>query len=897
MPKPSQAQALKQSTLDFRTSRSSNIPDPLRESSPTTQPYTIPISGVPVQFPFPPYPAQIQMIAKIVQSLKKSENALLESPTGSGKSLALLCGTLAWRQYEIKRLAEYEKKDQDLAAANKRQEWNDYVASHKNPDADIVPVKQQIDAPPSPTPPPLTKNIENDDDEFQPAPIVKRRRFKHTANEPISCNKHSNDLKDTEYGQENEFITNKSHIPPLPKPPTQPTSPSSKGSFKKIPKIYICSRTHKQIEQLIGELKRFTNYRPRMTVLGSREQLCVHPKVSKSTNKSDDCVALLDSASCVYGRQTNQLLGHRTMRPNSGSIWDIEDAVKLGKSTKGCPYYASRSLFDTAELIFCPYNYVIDPVIRHIMDINVKGNIVIFDEAHNIEDIARSVASYEVTETDLRRLQKELIQVIRGQNLEEDHKTIQFIVETLLEWITMPSNSFSIKEYEKHVHIWSGSQIISKLADLHINLSTFTGSIYPAYTNIKVHAEKVLNEKEEKSNTTIDSSDHDSSQGTGIHIQECVSTWGLRHLDGLFMVLGFLFKDGYDRSPDYSMALIKKIHRASNFIKDASWVYKLGFWCHNPGVIFEELSSITHSMILTSGTLSPLDTFASELDTKFPAVLEANHVIDPSQVWVGTIPVGPSGTALKGVYSVMESLQYQDDIGQALLEITCAVPFGVLCFLPSYSTLEKLLKRWKVTGTYTQLEAKKTIFIEPQGDNKQLFQRQLKDYYDVIKQSEQQQWLGGTESTGALFFAVYRGKISEGIDFSNNYCRAVVAVGIPYPNLKDTQVSLKRSYNDTKKRNYPARRVIGGDDWYTIQGYRAINQALGRCIRHKKDWSGIILLEERFKYRKNIDGLSKWIQKLCKIHDQGFQTAITDLQSFIQRRVDIDAGVSVDVDS
>ncbi|KAI8097764.1 helicase C-terminal domain-containing protein [Halteromyces radiatus] len=113
---------------------------------------------------------------------------------------------------------------------------------------------------------------------------------------------------------------------------------------------------------------------------------------------------------------------------------------------------------------------------------------------------------------------------------------------------------------------------------------------------------------------------------------------------------------------------------------------------------------------------------------------------------------------------------------------------------------------------------------------------------------------------------------------------------------KDTQVSLKRSYNDNKKRRYPSRRIISGDDWYTIQGYRAINQALGRCIRHKKDWGAIILLEERFNEKKNIEGLSKWIRKLCKIHDQGFDKAIKDLQTFVQGRMDIEFGYNVDID-
>jgi hypothetical protein len=168
---------------------------------------------------------------------------------------------------------------------------------------------------------------------------------------------------------------------------------------------------------------------------------------------------------------------------------------------------------------------------------------------------------------------------------------------------------------------WSGSQIISKLSDLHINPTTFQMSIYPAYKSIKAHAERVMKEKEE---TTAHVSEHGSSQENTRHTLECVTTWGLRNLDGkvkmtwmmiidwphihtlflshfwlgLFMVFRFLFQEGVDRSADYSMALIKKIHKASNFVKgihwwktsyapplcthdpllDASWVFKLGFW-------------------------------------------------------------------------------------------------------------------------------------------------------------------------------------------------------------------------------------------------------------------------------------------------------------------------------
>lgn len=82
--------------------------------------------------------------------------------------------------------------------------------------------------------------------------------------------------------------------------------------------------------------------------------------------------------------------------------WDIEDLVRLGRRLRSCPYYATRSLMENAHIVFCPYNYLIDPRIRASMEIPIKGNIIILDEAHNIEDSARESASGTFSQEDFR---------------------------------------------------------------------------------------------------------------------------------------------------------------------------------------------------------------------------------------------------------------------------------------------------------------------------------------------------------------------------------------------------------------------------------------------------------------------------------------------------------------
>ena len=57
---------------------------------------------------------------------------------------------------------------------------------------------------------------------------------------------------------------------------------------------------------------------------------------------------------------------------------------------------------------------------------------------------------------------------------------------------------------------------------------------------------------------------------------------------------------------------------------------------------------------------------------------------------------------------------------------------------------------------------------------------------------------------------------SEGLDFADRHARGVIVLGIPFPNTKDSQVILKRQYNDRRKAA-SSGDALGGEGWYTQQ--------------------------------------------------------------------------------
>lgn len=201
-------------------------------------------------------------------------------------------------------------------------------------------------------------------------------------------------------------------------------------------------------------------------------------------------------------------------------------------------------------------------------------------------------------------------------------------------------------------------------------------------------------------------------------------------------------------------------------------------------------------------------------------------------------------------------------------------------FFPSYALLTKLTRRWKQTNVWQEMEQRKALFVEPRFSGKD-FDALLGAYKDTVaKCTRQAGTKGQSKQTGAVFLAVYRGKVSEGIDFSNDNARAVLCVGIPFPSVKELQVALKRKYQDEKSRVNV--QLVNGNGWYQLQAFRALNQALGRCIRHCQDYGAILLLDSRHRGHKHSHALSKWMRPYIQEFEHS-RTCVPMFKEFFHR--------------
>eukprot|EP00877_Chromochloris_zofingiensis_P002619 jgi/Chrzof1/12358/Cz06g31220.t1 len=741
-------------------------------------------------------------MGKVISALEAEDNALLESPTGTGKTLCLLCATLAWRQ-------AYQARGGDKGS-------NNAVAGVGRP-------------------------------------------------------------------------------PPM---------------------IIYASRTHSQLAQVIKELRN-TSYKVRTSVLGSRQQMCLHPKVSKMTGGAANfaCKGLVHHKQCQW--HNKQRLDRTVSELNSAEVPadppDIEDLLKVGRTAGVCPYFLSRDLTPDADLVFMPYNYLLDSQTRRTLGpVRWDNAVVIFDEAHNVQEVCSKASSFDLTAvqriTAIADLTKAL-EVVQKRRLAGSSFSDMII----------PGSGSEAGSYDDlHQRLTLGRSTLQALED---KLSELTlpdqGLVKPgdglfdllSSVNITQDTLGIFCEMLRQAAAVLSDEEIEQSRTQGAKNAATGLTALLDCLGIAFESQRPVWESQYGAGPmaykGYRMFIHKeKMATYSNLVEGPT----LSYWCFIPGVAMAQLmtqkadsstngssgggalSSVrVRSVLLTSGTLAPLDTFAHELQLEFKQRLENPHIVSSGQVWIGVVPTGPSGHTLNSSYSCRDNPKYKDDLGNAIVNFARVVPDGLLVFFPAYAVLTNCIEHWKQPSAagnagltiWERICRLKQPVIEPRESAH--FAAAIDDY---------RKKLDNPEYNGAVMFAVCRGKVSEGLDFSDRAGRGVVLTGIPFAATHDPAVKIQRQVLDDEIKAGAAGITRGkgcsGEQWYLQQATRAVNQAMGRVIRHRYDYGAILLCDERFSSTNNQRQLSRWLRDYLVCHSN-FGQAIGSLTKFFKDKVNFKA--------
>lgn len=307
-------------------------------------------------------------------------------------------------------------------------------------------------------------------------------------------------------------------------------------------------------------------------------------------------------------------------------------------------------------------------------------------------------------------------------------------------------------------------------------------------------------------------------------------------------------------------------------IKGGAPDVQLSYLLLSPTHAFSSIASSARAVVLAGGTMSPFDDYKDHL---FPSLepekvttLSCGHVIPPENLCVWTL-----ASSRPGMPPFEFSFQRRSDpemitqLGLAILNLCSLVPDGVVIFFPSYGYLDEVVAAWqKSQGANAQpiwerLGSRKVLFKETRGASSD---EVLQEYTNAI-QGE------GSNGKGALLLSVVGGKMSEGINFSDRLGRCVIVIGLPYPNIASPDWKAKIEYIETttqtnltaqgtSKEEATSRAKQAARDFYENACMRAVNQSIGRAIRHRGDYAAIVLVDRRYGTDRIRGKLPGWIR-------------------------------------
>lgn len=615
-------------------------------------------------------------------------------------------------------------------------------------------------------------------------------------------------------------------------------------------KIIYCSRTHSQLIQFIQELQRVTpppdlasdpesgmqgppsSEGVKHLPLGSRKNLCINEKVTRLTSTSainERCLELQKRGTaadrkCSYlPTKDNQAMVDSFKDHAIASIRDIEDIAKLGKDLHICPYYASRSAIAPTEVLTLPYPLLLQRSARDALGISVKDNVVVIDEAHNLMDAIADTLSVSLTLNQLQVATQQVTAYVQRFKNRLKGKNRVYITQVirLLNSICdcLQKTAGSMRQHDVSV---TGMQLMSGKG---------VDQIKPHRLLQYLHESKLTHKVEGYTDAQADGNKH---KGILMHFQSFLAALMNPATEGRF----FVSRQDGDVIVKYTLL--------------------------DPREHFRDVVEGARAVILAGGTMSPMSDYAAYLFSYLPAeklqTFSFGHVIPKENMYAEAIAKGPSGCEFNFTFEQRSNEFMILELGRLLIRVCQVTPDGIVVFFPSYEYLRQVVGVWGRSqhAIFTTLGKHKRVFEEVKGTS---VEDLLRNYAHAIDNRK-----------GGLMLSVVGGRLSEGINFSDRLGRAVVAVGLPFPNANSAEwkakvehVEATRFKQCTEQEHLSdgearAKAKAAGRDFYENACMRSVNQSIGRAIRHRNDYAAILLVDGRFATDRIRSKLPGWIR-------------------------------------
>ncbi|KAL3233496.1 General transcription and DNA repair factor IIH helicase subunit XPD [Nakaseomyces bracarensis] len=655
-------------------------------------------------------------------------------------------------------------------------------------------------------------------------------------------------------------------------------------------KIIYCSRTMSEIEKALVELENLMDYRTkelgfreefRGLGLTSRKNLCLHPEVSKErsgTVVDEKCRRMTNGQAkkkleedpeakvelCEY-HENLYSLDVENYLPNG--VFSFEKLIKYCEQRKICPYFVVRRMISMCNIIIYSYHYLLDPKIAERVSVEVsKDSIVIFDEAHNIDNVCIESLSLDLTndvlrkatkgantlneritevrQVDSRRLQDEYEKLVQGLHQEDMMTELE---EPFVETPVLPQDLLkeaipgNIRRAEHFVSFLKRliEYLKTRMKVLHV-ISETPRSFLQHLKQLTFIDRKPLRFCSERLSLLVRTLD----------VEDVEEFAALKDI-ATFATLISTYEDGF--------TLIIEPYEIENAAVPNPI---MRFTCLDASIAIKPVFERFSSVIITSGTISPLDMYPRMLN--FETVLQKSYSMSLAKKSFLPMIVtkGSDQVAISSRFEIRNDPSIVRNYGSMLVEFAKITPDGMVVFFPSYLYMESIVSMWQTMGILDEVWKHKLILVEtPDAQETSLA---LETYRKAC-----------SNGRGAILLSVARGKVSEGIDFDHQYGRTVLMIGIPF---QYTESRILKARLEFMRENYRIRE----NDFLSFDAMRHAAQCLGRVLRGKDDYGVMILADRRFSRKRNQ--LPKWIAQGLSDADLNLSTdmAISNAKQFLR---------------